>query len=372
MRFRKPVVLITARVHPAETAASHAMVGVLKFLTSKQDLRAYLLRQMFVFMVVPMINVDGVFKGHFRMDTFGNNLNRHYIDPDAEKHPAVYAIKSLAEHLQKDRRLTFYFDLHAHNAKKGCFFYGNAINDFVDQVESQVFCKLFAQNRKHFEYESCNFSMKHMKARDRFEDLTKEGCGRVVMHKLTGIIHSFSLECGLISSNQLNHLPEPSNPEFRVGDLGFEKDAIEDNNDPLYNGSEPPFYTPQIYENVGKNLLVSILDTFDKNPYNRVYSSELKTMQMLRRTTAFDVFHNADRFRMFERFTFNKVKNINELMKQNFKVKFDYNRIFNFHDTALLKTVEWPSNVPGLCKEQARTQSPKKGRRNDNLYTENS
>lgn len=35
--------------------------------------------------------------------------------------------------------------------------------------------------------------MKHMKARDRFEDLTKEGCGRVVMHRLTGIIHSFSL-----------------------------------------------------------------------------------------------------------------------------------------------------------------------------------
>lgn len=118
---------------------------------------------------------------------------------------------------------------------------------------------------------------------------------------------------------------------------------------------------------------MSILDTFDKNPYNRVYSSELKTMQMLRRTTAFDVFHNADRFRMFERFTFNKVKNINELMKQNFKVKFDYNRIFNFHDTALLKNVQWPTNVPGLCKEQTRTQSPsKRTRRNDNLYTGNS
>lgn len=110
------------------------MQGVLKFLTDKQDLRAYLLRQMFVFMVVPMINVDGVHNGHFRMDTYGNNLNRHYINPDPEKHPAVYAIKHLAEHLNQDHRLTFYFDLHAHNAKKGCFIYGNAINDFVDQV----------------------------------------------------------------------------------------------------------------------------------------------------------------------------------------------------------------------------------------------
>lgn len=86
-----------------------------------------------------------------------------------------------------------------------------------------------------------------MKARDRFEDLTKEGCGRVVMHKLTGIIHSFSLECGLISSNQLNQLPDPCNSDFKVGDLGFERDPIEANNDAIYNGSDPPFYTPQIY-----------------------------------------------------------------------------------------------------------------------------
>ena len=44
------------------------MKGVIDFLTSKKDLRANLLRKMFVFMIVPMINVDGVFHGHFRMD----------------------------------------------------------------------------------------------------------------------------------------------------------------------------------------------------------------------------------------------------------------------------------------------------------------
>lgn len=44
------------------------MKGVIDFLTSKTDLRANLLRKMFVFMIVPMINVDGVFHGHFRMD----------------------------------------------------------------------------------------------------------------------------------------------------------------------------------------------------------------------------------------------------------------------------------------------------------------
>ncbi len=47
------------------------------------------------------------------------------------------------------------------------------------------------------------------------------------------------------------------------------------------------------YKNIGKNLLVSILDVFDNNPYNRVYNSRYKTMDMLRRLTAFEVFHSA-------------------------------------------------------------------------------
>jgi murein tripeptide amidase MpaA len=131
IRFKKPVVLITARVHPGETPASYAMEGVIDFLTSRTDLRAHLLRKMFVFMVVPMINVDGVLHGHFRMDTFGRNLNRFYISPDRQQQPAIFGIKALANHLIADNRLSFYFDLHAHNAKKGCFIYGNAFTDFV-------------------------------------------------------------------------------------------------------------------------------------------------------------------------------------------------------------------------------------------------
>jgi hypothetical protein len=42
-------------------------------------------------------------------------------------------------------------------------------------------------------------------------------------------------------------------------------------------------------------------------------------------------------------------------MKHNFKVKFDYNRIFNLNDTPLLKSVQWPSNILGLRKEQMRS-----------------
>lgn len=53
---------------------------------------------------------------------------------------------------------------------------------------------------------------------------------------------------------------------------------------------------------------------------------------------------------MFERFTFHKVKNINELVKDKFKVKFDYNRIWNLNDSPLFKGAQWPANITGLRK----------------------
>ena len=50
-----------------------------------------------------------------------------------------------------------------------------------------------------------------MNAKDRNEEMTKEGCGRVVMHRLAKIIHSYSVECGIVSANRLNELPDPPN-----------------------------------------------------------------------------------------------------------------------------------------------------------------
>jgi len=45
------------------------MRGILKFLVDKHDSRAMLIRKYFVILVIPMLNPDGVYHGHYRMDT---------------------------------------------------------------------------------------------------------------------------------------------------------------------------------------------------------------------------------------------------------------------------------------------------------------
>ena len=88
MRFpcHKQIVFISARVHPGEATSSYALRGILKFLLNKyyitnnfptqaltlsrEDKRAEKLRNLFVFKIVPMINPDGVYHGHYRMDIY--------------------------------------------------------------------------------------------------------------------------------------------------------------------------------------------------------------------------------------------------------------------------------------------------------------
>ena len=79
-------------------------------------------------------------------------------------------------------------------------------------------------NNKIFEYEYCNFSERHMNARDRGEDMTKEGCGRVVVYRLANIVHSYTLECGIVSCNSMNNLPDAMNKDFSLNDKGLPED----------------------------------------------------------------------------------------------------------------------------------------------------
>ncbi|XP_037083863.1 cytosolic carboxypeptidase-like protein 5 [Pollicipes pollicipes] len=91
----RKVVLLSARVHPGETPSSHVLNGCLRFLLSA-DARAARLRRLYVVKVVPMLNPDGVARGHYRTNIHGANLNRMYGDPTRALYPEVHAAKSVA------------------------------------------------------------------------------------------------------------------------------------------------------------------------------------------------------------------------------------------------------------------------------------
>jgi hypothetical protein len=120
----KPIIFVSARVHPGETPASHVFNGVLAFLLRADDARARALRDRFVFKLVPILNPDGVAHGHYRADTRGENLNRHYSAPSQELHPAVWAVREYLTYAHRDLGgVHVYLDLHGHASKRGCFLY---------------------------------------------------------------------------------------------------------------------------------------------------------------------------------------------------------------------------------------------------------
>ena len=85
--------------------------------------------------------------------------------------------------------IAFYVDLHAHATKRGVFMYGNYFGNALEQAENMLFPKVVSLNSPHLDFEHCVFSEKNMYTADKRDGLSKEGSGRVAMHKATGIIH---------------------------------------------------------------------------------------------------------------------------------------------------------------------------------------
>jgi murein tripeptide amidase MpaA len=71
----KKVVVVTGRIHPGETNGSIVLAGLLRFLCSEEGAG---LRRVAVFVVLPMMNPDGVVMGNYRTGAAGKDLNRVY------------------------------------------------------------------------------------------------------------------------------------------------------------------------------------------------------------------------------------------------------------------------------------------------------
>ncbi|KAG7508756.1 cytosolic carboxypeptidase 5 isoform X1 [Solea senegalensis] len=368
----KRVFFLSSRVHPGETPASFVFNGFLNFILRRDDPRAHTLRNMFVFKLIPMLNPDGVVRGHYRTDSRGVNLNRQYLNPSPELHPSIYAAKTLLLYHHTHNRLhntqssthlnnttntqtpspinikptsqhqapprgvssnqriaekeenptqteipmameenvwvitemgkedssssssetvapvtvdvpqveeqepippqeggvAYYVDLHGHASKRGCFMYGNNLPDESQQVENMLYPRLIAVNSAHFDFPACNFSEKNMYARDKRDGQSKEGSGRVAIHKAIGLLHSYTLECNYNTGKTMNTIPPACHDNGRAT--------------PPPHSSFPPKYTPEIFEQVGRAVAISALDMLECNPWSRLVLSEYSCLTNLR------------------------------------------------------------------------------------------
>ncbi|KAM9704624.1 cytosolic carboxypeptidase-like protein 5 isoform 2-T2 [Menidia menidia] len=370
----KRVFFLSSRVHPGETPSSFVFNGFLNFILRRDDPRAQVLRSKFVFKLIPMLNPDGVVRGHYRTDSRGVNLNRQYLNPSPDLHPSIYGAKTLLLYHHRQNRVhgahahsttqpaplnakaanqrpsppltalevslnqrnaekdgppappevpmvmeenswattdggkgdqnsalgspepvapvtvdldvaapqveepepvppheggvAYYVDLHGHASKRGCFMYGNNLSDESQQVENMLYPRLIAVNSAHFDFLGCNFSEKNMYARDKRDGQSKEGSGRVAIHKAIGLLHSYTLECNYNTGKCMNTIPPACHDNGRAT--------------PPPPSSFPPKYTPEIYEQVGRAVAVSALDMAECNPWPRLVLSEHTCLTNLR------------------------------------------------------------------------------------------
>lgn len=99
------VIIVLARMHPGESATSFAMQGFLEFLLSLHPI-AIILRQNFIFKVLPMVNPDGVFLGNNRCNLIGQDLNRVWNVATEFSHPTVFAIRNMLKQLDSSEVYT--------------------------------------------------------------------------------------------------------------------------------------------------------------------------------------------------------------------------------------------------------------------------
>ncbi|CAB1319461.1 unnamed protein product, partial [Coregonus sp. 'balchen'] len=148
----RPLVFLSARVHPGETNASWVMKGTLDH----------------------------------RCSLSGEDLNRQWQSPSPELHPTIYHTKSLLQYLAAIQRAPLVFcDYHGHSRKKNVFMYGCSLKE-------TTLPKILSQMAPAFSMASCSFVVER----------SKEATARVVVWREIGVQRSYTMESTLCGCDQ--------------------------------------------------------------------------------------------------------------------------------------------------------------------------
>ncbi|KAF2898397.1 hypothetical protein ILUMI_07777 [Ignelater luminosus] len=198
----RPIVLITARVHPGETNSSWIMEGILNFLLNETDEEAIRVREYYIFKIIPMLNPEGVIYGNTRNGLTGTDLNRCWSKPNKITCPEIYYAKKLVEYIKKELKqpIVTYLDIHGHSRKKYFFFYGcnpkmswsrkdRRSKDILEVLK--ILPQTVQRFNPHIRLNFCRYKIQKK----------RESTARVVMWREFGIQKSYTLECSYCSGD---------------------------------------------------------------------------------------------------------------------------------------------------------------------------
>jgi hypothetical protein len=196
----KRAVIMTSRVHPGEAQASWVFEGFSNFLLSN-DFRATQLRKHFVFIMVPMLNPDGVIYGNYRCNLLGVDLNRRWLKPHRFLHPTIFHTKKLVRVTAEERKVLLYCDLHGHSRKMNSFTYGCTYKGYEFESRRKnamlrLIPLLMSRECPLYTYKDCRFRL----------EKSKESTARIVLFKEYHIMNCFTLESTYYGPDQATAL----------------------------------------------------------------------------------------------------------------------------------------------------------------------
>jgi murein tripeptide amidase MpaA len=168
---------------------------MIDFLLSKKK-EAQMLRSIYVFKIIPVLNPDGVIHGNYRCSLLGVDLNRRWKNPSKVLHPTIYHTKQLLKMLQIERGVSLYCDVHGHSRKKNIFMYGcwqnsTELEGAKNNALIKVIPSMFSEKNKNFSYRDCRFAM----------EKEKEATARIVLFRELDLLASYTLEVSFFGSD---------------------------------------------------------------------------------------------------------------------------------------------------------------------------
>ncbi|EAY01263.1 Clan MC, family M14, Zinc carboxypeptidase-like metallopeptidase [Trichomonas vaginalis G3] len=180
----RPCLFFTGRIHPGESNGSVVLHGLIDYLVSNAPGAQYL-RDNFVIRIVPMVNIDGVVEGFYRISLGGQDLNRVWINPDPAIQPIVCKIKDFIFQSAKERTIAAYIDFHGHSRLHGTFAYGCPNDDNPNlRDKEKLFPRMLAFLCDTFSWSNCVFSIPP----------GRKAASRIVVRTQADVVQSFTIE----------------------------------------------------------------------------------------------------------------------------------------------------------------------------------